>query len=128
MDVCKIINFIKTNFQWRIELYLSLPKKKFKFRPKSSNLFILFSLINHDQENQPIRNSESRDVRFSEVVTDSFILKSFSSNQVFQELNLLIGDLKKEGAGVENAEKRMALIEKELQGLMKRSLMVDQKG
>lgn len=93
-----------------------------------STFFITFSLINHNQDDQSVRHSENRDIRFSNIVTESFLLKSFSANQVFQELSLLIGDLRKEGSEEQNVEKRISLIEKELQGLMKRSLLVDQKG
>lgn len=47
-------------------------------------------------------SSEQREIRFSEIVSESVLLKSFSNNQVFQELSHLIGDLRKEGTGSEN--------------------------
>jgi hypothetical protein len=94
----------------------------------SSTLYTNLSLINHTQDNELLPPSENQDLRFSEIVSDTFLLRSFSSNQVFQELTLLIGDLKKEGSGVQNVEKRLSLIEKELDGLMKRNLLVGQKG
>ena len=97
-------------------------------RLTSSTLCLILSLINHNQEQEPLRSYENVDLRFSEIVSDTFLLKSFSPNQVFHELTLLIGDLKKEGSGVENVEKRLTLIEKELDGLMKRSLLVAGKG
>ena len=97
-------------------------------RLMSSTLCLILSLINHNQEQEPLRSSENVDLRFSEILSDTFLLKSFSPNQVFHELTLLIGDLKKEGSGVENVEKRLTLIEKELDGLMKRSLLVAGKG
>lgn len=62
------------------------------------------------------------------MVSESVLLKSFSSNQVFQELGHLMGDLKKQGLGSENVEKRLSLIEKEIEGLMKRDLLIQQKG
>jgi pentatricopeptide repeat protein len=47
------------------------------------------------------RLSEKKDIRFSEMVTESILLRSFSSNQVFHELHRLMEDMRKEGRETE---------------------------